>query len=138
MLHFTKEVDYGLLLIAALAEIPRGQHVSLRKVSESKKLPYKFLGKIIIPLKKAGIVNSVQGVNGGYSLKKDLNKIGLAEVIGAYEEDLAPVKCLQLDKNTCQSHAVCNTRNFWAEVHGKIGEVINAYTVSDLINQKKS
>lgn len=136
MLHFTKEIDYGLLLIAALAELPKGQHISLREISKNKKLPYKFLGKIIIPLKRAGIVESIQGVKGGYSLKRDIAKIGLSEVIGAYETELAPVQCLQANSKKCQSHDVCTTRNFWSAIHGKMAEVINNYTVQDLINQK--
>lgn len=136
MLHFTKEIDYGLLLIAALAELPKGKHISLREISETKKLPYKFLGKIIIPLKRAGIVESIQGVKGGYSLRRNVAEIGLGEVIEAYENELAPVQCLQTNSKTCQSHDVCTTRTFWSAIHGKMAEVISNYTVQDLINQK--
>lgn len=137
MLHFTKEIDYGLLLLAALGELPQGKHISLREVSKNKKLPYKFLGKIIIPLKQAGLVESVQGVKGGYSLKKKTTEIKLAEVIAAYKEDLAPVQCLQSEPHSsCQSADVCTTRDFWADVHQKISDVVDNYTVQDLINQK--
>lgn len=135
MLHFTKEIDYGLLLLAALAELPEGKHVSLREVSQKKKLPYKFLGKIIIPLKKAGLVESIQGVKGGYSLKKNMAEVKLAEIIAAYKEDLAPVQCLQSHRATCKSEDVCSTKGFWSEMHQKLLDVVDKYTVQDLINQ---
>lgn len=135
MMHFNKEVDYGLLLIASLAEEPYDQYKSLSEISQKKHMPYRFLGKIITPLRKAGIVESTKGVKGGYRLAKSIESLKLADVLAAYGEDYAPVKCLKHDDNDCQSKGFCTTKSFWEELHEQMGVVINKYSVKDFINK---
>lgn len=135
MLHFTKEIDYSLLLIASLADLQKGECISLSEVSKKRKLPYRFLGKIIIPLKKAGIVESIQGIKGGYRLTRDPQEIKIAEILGAYKESFAPVQCLDHDLGPCPSIDVCVTKPFWAEINDSLSAIFEKYTVKDFMSK---
>ncbi|MDP2624628.1 MAG: Rrf2 family transcriptional regulator [Candidatus Peregrinibacteria bacterium] len=132
MFQITRQADYGLLLVSALASRYQEDYVSLRQIAEERKLPYRFLSKIIIPLRKAGIVKSYEGATGGYRLAMDPKKIMIRDVLVALGEDLTLVRCENDDKQ-CQSFCQCNSRGFWHELQEKINQVLSGYTVADLV-----
>jgi Rrf2 family transcriptional regulator, cysteine metabolism repressor len=133
MLKVTRQADYGLLLMAALAfHYAEGEYVSLRHVADKRKLPYRFLGKIISPLKKAGLVESLEGAKGGYRLVKGPEKITIREVLEALGESLCLVRCAG-EERACQSFCQCFSKKFWHDVQREIDELLDNYTVADLL-----
>lgn len=136
MFHVTRQADYGLLLVTALASHYTQGVLSLREIAMKRRLPYRFLAKIIIPLRKAGLVESLEGVNGGYRLAKPPDQISIREVLQALGEDLSLVRCEDNDKN-CQSFCQCNARGFWHELQEAIHTTLSRYTVADLVQKSK-
>ncbi|MBT5016742.1 Rrf2 family transcriptional regulator [Candidatus Peregrinibacteria bacterium] len=135
MLKVTRQADYGLLLVAALAfHYAEGEYVSLKHVAEKRKLPYRFLGKIVTPFKKVGIVESREGVTGGYRLARAPEKISIREVLEALGEPLSLVRCADSER-ACQSFCQCFSKRFWRDVQQKIDELLDNYTVADLIEE---
>ncbi len=133
MLKVTRQADYGLLLMAALAfHYAEGEYVSLRHIADKRKLPYRFLGKIVSPLKKAKIVESLEGVTGGYRLKKAPDKITIREVLEALGESLSLVRCADSER-ACQSFCQCFSKKFWRDVQKEVDELLDNYTVADLL-----
>lgn len=118
--------------MTALASRGKVEYVSLREVAERRHLPYRFLTKIIIPLRKAGLVESQEGVRGGYRLAKAPNQIYIRDVLKALGEDLSFVRCGSGDK-ACQSFCQCNARGFWHELQGQMDQVLTKYTLADLL-----
>jgi Rrf2 family protein len=135
MFQVTRQADYGLLLITALAGYGPGEFVSLREIAERRKLPYRFLTKIMVPLRKAGLVKSQEGARGGYALAKAPADIQIREVLEALGEDLALVRCETNDKN-CQSFCQCSARGFWHELQDQMDQVMSKYTIKDLLVSK--
>jgi len=82
---FSKKSDYGVQLLTALAGSKKNVFVSLKQVARKNKLPYKFVGQIAQELKKANILESKEGVRGGYRLSRPAEYISLAEVIEALD-----------------------------------------------------
>ena len=135
MLQVNKQADYGLLLLEALAShYHNGGYVSLRYISEKRKLPYRFLGKIITPLKKFRIVESREGVSGGYRLARDPQKIPIREVLLALGEDLDLVQCAQGDEE-CPRFCQCHSKKFWQKLQVHIDSYLSHYTVADLMDE---
>ena len=64
--------------------------VKIRDIAAEERLPEKFLESILLELKRARIVTSVRGANGGYQLKRPPNKVSLGEVIRRIDGPLAP------------------------------------------------
>lgn len=128
----TRQADYGLLLMTALASRGKGDYVSLREVAERRNLPYRFLTKIIISLRKAELVESQEGVRGGYRLAKAPAEIHIRDVLKALGEDLSLVRCGAGDKE-CQSFCQCNARGFWHELQSQMDQVLTKYTLADLL-----
>jgi Rrf2 family protein len=80
---------YALQALTVLAEHPIGV-VKIKDIAAQEELPEKFLEAILLDLKRARIVSSLRGANGGYQLKRSPKKISLGEVIRRIDGPLAP------------------------------------------------
>ncbi|HXX00133.1 MAG TPA: Rrf2 family transcriptional regulator [Candidatus Acidoferrales bacterium] len=80
---------YALQALTVLAQHPSGV-VKIKDIAAEEQLPEKFLEAILLDLKRARIVTSLRGANGGYQLKRPAKKIALGEVIRRIDGPLAP------------------------------------------------
>lgn len=134
MFNINRQADYGLLLVTALATHYQQGFISLKEIAHERRLPYRFLSKIIVPLRKAGLIDSHEGVSGGYRLARSPHSITVRQVLEALGEDLMLVRCGAEDK-ACQSFCQCNARGFWDELQKTINHFLDAYTLSDLVKK---
>jgi Rrf2 family protein len=79
-----------LQALTVLARRDRDEVVKIRDIAQEEQLPEKFLEAILLELKRARIVVSLRGANGGYHLKRHPKKISLGEVIRRIDGPLAP------------------------------------------------
>jgi Rrf2 family protein len=91
----------------------------------------KYLEQIMIPLRKAGIVESVRGPNGGYVLGRPPEDIRLVEVYRLLEGSAAPVDCLDSD-GSCPMEEVCPSQDTWRKIKEAIERVLHSKTLADL------
>ena len=80
---------YALQALTVLAERP-DEIVKIKAIAAEEHLPEKFLEAILLELKRARIVISLRGANGGYQLKRAPQEISLGEVIRRIDGPLAP------------------------------------------------
>ena len=80
---------YALQALTVLAQHPTGV-VKIKDIAAEEDLPEKFVEAILLDLKRARIVDSLRGANGGYQLKRPPKKISLGEVIRRIDGPLAP------------------------------------------------
>jgi len=80
---------YALQALTVLAQRP-SDVVKIKDIAAAEELPEKFLESILLELKRARIVVSLRGANGGYQLKRPPKKISLGEIIRRIDGPLAP------------------------------------------------
>jgi Rrf2 family protein len=127
MFELTKKADYGLMLLATLAEKGRGGRVSLTELSQLG-LPRSFVAKIAGELVEAGIINSKEGKGGGYSLNYEPEEIMLKEALEVIEGKIEPVDC-----DNCGASDGCCQAGFMSRLTKEINKLMDKYTVADLI-----
>ncbi len=127
----TKKSDYGLLLVAELARLGRGEVLSTQKLARERGLPKAFLASIGKDLVGAGIIKSKEGKNGGYYLDEDPKEIGLVKVIEAIEGKLRPVTCV-IEHHNCPVEEVCIQKDFMVSLADEVSHLLSKYTVADL------
>ena len=132
MFGLTKRTDYGLELMAVLAENHGQGPLSLRQIAKKKKLPFKYLEQVVIPLREAGLIEAKEGKGGGYFLEKSPKKVSVAEIVEALEGPVEVGYCAG-----CPKAAFCGQKDVWAEVGDKVRETIEEKTLADLIKKKK-
>ena len=104
--------------------------IPLSMISENQFLSVRYLEQIFAKLKRAGIVESVRGVKGGYYLAKPPEEILVGEIIQTFEE-FYPTECLK--NKECDLIEQCLTRNLWSKLKVNIDEVLFKTTLADLL-----
>ena len=130
---------YGVRLMAVLA-LKYGQAtVFLKDIAKGENISEKYLSLIIIPLRRVGLVNSIRGAHGGYSLAKDPSQITLKEIVDVLEGDCSLVDCVK-NPSTCPRVLICASHDIWAIIGGKISETLSSITLDMLVkmNQEKA
>jgi Rrf2 family protein len=85
---------YGMRVMLTLAvHYDRGP-MYLKDIAEAEEISEKYLSLLVIPLRQAGLIHSIRGAYGGYSLAKDPSQINLGEIVEVLEGD-SIVDCLK-------------------------------------------
>ncbi|MBI5412924.1 Rrf2 family transcriptional regulator [Candidatus Peregrinibacteria bacterium] len=135
MFKISTKGDYGLLLLSALAQrLNCGKkYVSLKEIAQAKNLSLSYISQIILPLKKAGLVTSKEGRDGGYSLSKPANKISIMEILEALEGPLMPTRCCSDKSAKCGNEALCNLKFTWRAAKSMLADFLSAKTLADTL-----
>ena len=130
---------YGVRVMVELALNYGKGSVILKDISKRQNISEKYLSLIIIPLRGVGLVNSIRGAHGGYSLAKDPSQITMKEIVDVLEGDCSLVNCVN-DPSACPRVPICASHDIWAIIGGKISETLSSITLDMLvkINQEKA
>lgn len=132
MIRLSKSTDYALMALADLALLPEGETLSARRVAEGHNLPPELAAKVLQGLKKSAIVETRQGIRGGYRLARAPEEIAITEVIESVEGPLALVECL-LDDNTCSLTSTCCVRTPLTRVHERMLAMLSDLTLAQIL-----
>lgn len=129
---------YGLRAVIDIAENCGEGQVSLKDVAQRQGVSENYLEQIIFPLKKAGLVKSVRGSQGGYLLARSAADISVGEVLRALEGDLAVVDCLASGNGVaCSRSSICPTVGMWKRLQEAINSVVDTTSVQNLMDEEK-
>ena len=84
-MNLSKKSRYGITALIDLAVYARNQCVQLSSIAERNKISVKYLEQIFSGLRRAGLVKSIKGPQGGYLLAKSPESITVADVIYALD-----------------------------------------------------
>jgi len=87
-MKITARTEYATLAVLELSLREGASHVQAKEIAEKQSIPLKFLEQILSQLRTAGVVKSVRGASGGYSLARAASEISLRDVVAAVEGDL--------------------------------------------------
>jgi Rrf2 family iron-sulfur cluster assembly transcriptional regulator len=133
-MQITRSGEYGLRGLVFLAKQPPGKVTLVSEISREQKIPETFLAKIFQRLSKAGLLRSVRGAGGGFSLGKPANEITMREIVEAIEGPIALNRCL-LRQGECEEEKVCPLRQVWEEAQQSFVEILDRTTMEDLAKQ---
>ena len=110
--------------------------LSLAEISRTESLPLAYLEQLIGELRRAGLVEGVRGLHGGYRLTRTPGEITVGEVYRVLEGPIAPVECTAADylPHSCDREEGCLSRSVWERVQDAISGVLDATTLNDLCN----
>jgi Rrf2 family protein len=121
--------------MAALAYEFSQKPLFLKDIAAMEEISEKYLSLIVIPLRASGLIKSMRGAHGGYSLAKDPREITLYNIVEALEGEICLVRCVQ-QPAVCSRAAICPTRDTWSILGDKIKENLSSITLNELIKIK--
>ena len=136
-MKFSTRCRYGLRLMIELARaLKRQKLVRLGKIAKVTGLSINYLTQLAIPLKSAGLVVGVSGRNGGFHLTRPPEEIRLSEIVVALDGPVSVTDCV-VSPDVCLNSAFCEARMIWSILSGTMLEVLESYTLADLIDRDR-
>lgn len=126
---------YGLRLMVDLAVRYDCGLVTLKDIASRQNISEKYLEQIIMLLNKGGLLRSVRGAQGGYSLSQKPEDITVGMVLRAVEGSLAPVECAE-NCAACPKSAECVTVGVWRKIKTAVEDVVDSITLKDLADEQ--
>jgi len=134
-MQLTQYTDYSLRTLIYLG-LRRNQLSTIAEISENYQISRNHLVKVVHQLGTQGLIDTVRGKGGGIRLASPPDKINIGDVVRRFES-LALVECFS-DKDTCAISSSCHLRSVLQEAMGSFMDVLDRYTLEDLlVNQKK-
>lgn len=130
-MHISAKVDYGLRALLSLAAA--GQAQTTEQLAEDQGLPPRFLGAILADLRRAGLVASQRGADGGYRLARPPDAISFAEVFRALDGPLAEVRGFRPEAARYEGSAA-HLQEVWVAVRASLRQVLEQVTVADVVH----
>ncbi len=139
-MKFGVGVDYSLKALLILAErYPASQPLQVEAIATAQNIPENYLRRLLIALKRGGLVLSQKGPSGGYLLARAPARITMADVVEIIEGDYVPVECLEDGANSpCRREDACAMREVWREVRDRVTSILRATTLEALANKRKA
>jgi Rrf2 family protein len=126
---------YALRTLADIASQRTSNPVSFQSIAQRQGISQKYLWQIITPLKEAGILDVIRGVNGGCVLTRDPQTLTVRDILVAAEGPIMLVPCLN-DHPDCARAASCCARSVWNRVNQKLLAALDEITLSTVMEEQ--
>ena len=127
---------YGVKAMVDLAINYGGSPVSIKSISQRQNISEYYLEQLFSSLRKAKLIKSIRGAQGGYFLNRQPEDITVSDIIEVLEGPIEISDCL--DGVTCNNVDCCATRLLWKKIKTSIDEVTNSVTLKDIVEDYKA
>lgn len=124
---------YGLRILIDLATHDPEKPRLIRDIAQSQQISEKYISRLVIDLRRAKLIRSVRGVNGGFHLAKDPEEITLLEILETMEGPISVVDCVRSPEK-CKRKTLCPARDIWQKLNDGIRELTKNITLDDILN----
>ncbi len=129
---------YGLRAMVDLAIYSNNEYISLKSIAERQGISENYLEQVFATLRKANLVKSIRGSQGGYSLSESASKITVGEILRALEGELNIVNEDINNPNRNNIIELCIRTKVWDVVENNINSIVNSIYLQDLVDEFKS
>ncbi len=132
------KAQYAIHALTYLGEHYQQGYIPINQIAEKRKIPAKFLEAILLELRKAGILGSKAGKNGGYYLLKPPKEIPMVTILRLMDGPIALLPCVSKKfYESCRlcpyPEENCNIRMIFLEVRDATLKVIEGKTLQQLM-----
>ena len=131
-MYISAKVDYAVRALCTLADAD-GRPVTAESLAVSQGLPAKFLESILHDMRRAGLLLSQRGADGGYRLARPAASITVAEVIRPLDGPLAEVRGLRPEAATYEGSAE-RLQDVWVAVRASLRAVLEQVSIADIVS----
>ena len=105
--------------------------ITLAGISERQRISLSYLEQLFGRLRRQGIVDSVRGPGGGYTLARSMDAISVAEIIRAVDEPIDATQCGGL--GNCHDDRECMTHDLWTNLNTRIYDYLDSVSLGELV-----
>ena len=126
---------YGIRILTEIALAARKgeESVSGKYIAKSQHIAEGYLEQIMIPLKRAGLVGTIRGCNGGYTLRKKEKEISVLNVIELFEGHVNLSNCSQKCEKS-EWNSKCPTKEIWSRLASSFRKEADAIKLKEIVD----
>lgn len=128
--------EYGLRALFDLAQHEGEGPIQSALIASRQQIPENYLSQLLLIMRKAGLINSIRGPQGGHLLARPPQEINLGEVLTVLEGPLLPMECVDPDFTDCCLLDVCVIRDVWRDLKAATDDVLYSTTLADLLESR--
>jgi Rrf2 family protein len=130
--------EYGIRAMIELAHRYGEGYVQSNEIARVRDIPENYLYQLLITMRKAGLIRSRRGPQGGHMLARSPERISLAETVIALEGPVAPVSCVQDDiVQDCPFGERCAVRDVWVRIAEATRHILDTTSIADLVQSER-
>ena len=127
---------YGIHAMYDLAKHAERGPQSIKAIAGREGMPEAYLEQLIAVLKRAKLVTSTRGAQGGYMLARKPDEITVGDVLRALEGDLNLVDCVE-GEDICGKACACPSRIVWLKIRDGLNDIVDGITLRDMVEDYK-
>ncbi|WP_304615806.1 RrF2 family transcriptional regulator [Paracoccus sp. (in: a-proteobacteria)] len=136
----TQKMKYALKSLLVLGDEARREKpeaLTIEEIARRSGTPKRFLEQILLEIRNAGIVASIRGRAGGYTLIKRPEEVSISELLRLIDGPIAPLPCLSRRAyqrcEDCTDEASCRLRRVFSEVFWSYLILIESLSLADML-----
>jgi Rrf2 family protein len=130
---YSRSVEYAIRALVHLALQPGGHQKMARQIADEEEIPAFFLAKTLQQLARKGLLRSVKGPTGGFSLHRPPEKISLMDIITVLDGAESFDRCI-IGLDSCTDDSPCRMDRSFQPIRREIVRYLTKTTVADLAN----
>ncbi len=132
MIRITRLADYAIVVLSHFASDRTRPVRTARLLASETHVPLPTVSKVLKALARRGIVTSLRGVHGGYTLTKAPEAISVAEVIDALEGPIAMTECQTGPAGLCILEPTCPARSNWERINIAVRKALEGIPLTQM------
>lgn len=108
--------------------------MAIKSIAQKTGFSDQYLEQIFSSLKKANLIVSVRGAQGGYLLSKAPQEISVGNVIRCLDGPVEPANCVSESDDFCCSEEDCATKLVWKKLKVNIDECLDSISLKDMVD----
>jgi len=134
MIHLPRQVEYALMVLAAMQAAPPAALFAARALSHDLGIPFDVTAKAMQGMSRAGILSSTQGKQGGYRIARDLSTVTFEDLIRAVGPPPALTTCLHHGRE-CAYQERCTIRTSIYRLDQRVRTLFQQVSVLELLQE---
>ncbi|MEL4898602.1 Rrf2 family transcriptional regulator [Crocosphaera sp. Alani8] len=134
-MKLTTRSHYSVKALLDLSLQPNYGPTSVKAIAKRQDLPAPYLEKLLIKMRRSGLVNSLRGSQGGYQLARQPSQISLGQILDAVGDTIEPLPRYNPDIEQVEDWV---TFSLWKRLHEKLKEALYKITLADLYYDARS
>ena len=123
---------YGVKAMVELAIHYGNTPLSIKNIALKQNISECYIEQLFAPLRKAKLIISIRGAQGGYVLSREPKKITIADIMDVLEGPIEISECI--DNDNCDNIDCCATRTVWGKIKKSIDDVMSSITLQDIVD----
>ncbi len=138
-MKFSSQEEYGLRCLLEVARSGPEGSITIPEISRREGLTEPYVAKLLMVLRKGGLINSTRGHAGGYTLARPATDIRVGDVLQIlggrlYEDDFCERHVGV--QQTCSHAQGCSIKSLWNRVQEAVDAVVDHITLADIVREE--